>query len=141
MKNYFKHKLRSKNPAVIVGTILFIIILAALFFVVFGYVIMYLWNWLMPAIFGLTTITFWQAVGLCLLSKIFFGGFGGDKGSGKEDRCKTKKSSKKSSSDFSKWKHYESFWQEEGEKAYEEYIFRQNQPSTDQESSTENENL
>ncbi|MFD2566158.1 hypothetical protein [Pseudotenacibaculum haliotis] len=142
MKNYFKHKLRSKNPAVIVGTILFIIIIVSLLFVLFGYVIMYLWNWLMPAIFGLTTITFWQAIGICLLSKILFGGFaGGDKGSSKEDRCKTKKSGKKSSSDFSKWKHYESFWQEEGEKAYEEYILRQNQPSTDQESPTENDNL
>lgn len=142
MKNYFKHKLRSKNPAVIAGTILFIIILAALFFVLFGYVIMYLWNWLMPAIFGLTTITFWQAIGICLLSKILFGGFGGgDKSSSKEDKCRSKKSGKKSSSDFSKWKHYESFWQEEGEKAYEEYILRQSQSSTDQEPPTENENL
>ncbi|MEQ6124739.1 hypothetical protein AAON49_11090 [Pseudotenacibaculum sp. MALMAid0570] len=124
MKNYFKHKLRSKNPAVIVGTILLIIILAVTFFVLFGYVIMYLWNWLMPSIFGLTTITFWQAIGLCLLSKILFGGFGGgDKSSSSEEnKCKPRKSGKKSSSDFSKWKYYESFWQEEGEKAYEEYI-------------------
>ncbi|WP_258104918.1 hypothetical protein [Marinoscillum sp. MHG1-6] len=35
--------------------------------------VMYLWNWLMPEIFGLTTITFWQAFGLLLLSKIIFG--------------------------------------------------------------------
>jgi hypothetical protein len=41
----------------------------------FGYITMSLWNWLMPAIFGLTTITFPQALGLVILSKILFGGF------------------------------------------------------------------
>lgn len=37
------------------------------------FVLMFLWNWLMPVIFGLTVITFWQALGLFVLSKIFFG--------------------------------------------------------------------
>ena len=37
---------------------------------------MLLWNWLMPNIFGLPTLTFWQAGGLLLLSKLIFG-FGG----------------------------------------------------------------
>ena len=35
----------------------------------------HLWNWLMPAMFGLQTVTFWQALGLLVLSKILFGGF------------------------------------------------------------------
>jgi hypothetical protein len=44
-------------------------------FVVFGFVTMQLWNWLMPASFGLRTISFLQAIGLVLLSKILlFGG-------------------------------------------------------------------
>ena len=30
--------------------------------------IMWLWNWLMPVIFGLTKITCWQALGLSLLT-------------------------------------------------------------------------
>ncbi|OQY37610.1 MAG: hypothetical protein B6226_05005 [Candidatus Cloacimonetes bacterium 4572_65] len=38
-----------------------------------GYVIKALWNWLMPDIFGLKVITYWQAVGLVVLSKILFG--------------------------------------------------------------------
>jgi hypothetical protein len=42
---------------------------------VFGFAIKYLWNWLMPGIFGLPTITYWQAVGLFVLSKILLGGF------------------------------------------------------------------
>jgi hypothetical protein len=43
----------------------------------FGYVTMSLWNWLMPMLFGLRAITFLQALGLLLLSKILFGGFHG----------------------------------------------------------------
>lgn len=42
---------------------------------VFGFVVMHLWNWLMPAIFGLRTITFAQSLGLLVLSKILLGGF------------------------------------------------------------------
>jgi hypothetical protein len=44
---------------------------------VFGFVVMSLWNWVAPALFGLHTVTFWQALGLLILSKILFGGFRG----------------------------------------------------------------
>ena len=43
---------------------------------VFSFIVMLLWNWLMPTIFSLTEITFWQAAGLLILSKIIFSGFG-----------------------------------------------------------------
>jgi len=47
-------------------------------FFALGYVVMSLWNWLMPALFsGLHTITYCQAFGLLILSKILFGGFHG----------------------------------------------------------------
>ena len=36
-----------------------------------------LWNWLMPSLFGLHTITYWQALGLLVLSRILLGGFRG----------------------------------------------------------------
>jgi hypothetical protein len=41
---------------------------------VFTTVVMLLWNWLMPAIFNLPEITFWQSMGILILSKILFGG-------------------------------------------------------------------
>lgn len=44
---------------------------------VIGLVIFGLWNVLMPAIFGLRAINFWQALGLFLLSRVLFGRFGG----------------------------------------------------------------
>jgi len=51
-----------------------------LFVTVFSFVVMRLWNWLVPAVFGWHLITFWQAVGLLVLSKILFGGFRGGPG-------------------------------------------------------------
>jgi hypothetical protein len=47
---------------------------------IFGATVMLLWNWLMPSIFGLDAINFWQAAGLLILSRILFGGFGGGGG-------------------------------------------------------------
>ncbi len=41
-----------------------------------GEVVMHLWNWLAPELFGLRTITFWQALGLLALGRILFGGCG-----------------------------------------------------------------
>lgn len=52
--------------------------------VLFGFVVMGLWNWLMPLIFGLRVITFWQALGLVILSKILFGGFHHGRGGGRK---------------------------------------------------------
>lgn len=57
-------------------------ILAALIFVplfgfLFGWIVMLLWNALIPDLFHGPLISFWQAVGLIILSKLLFGKFGG----------------------------------------------------------------
>ncbi len=59
-----------------------------LFVWVFGEIVMRLWNWLLPGLFGWHTITFWQALGLLVLCRILFGGFGnsGHRGSDKRRR-------------------------------------------------------
>jgi hypothetical protein len=56
-------------PAAIVGIVLFIGI--------GGWLVMSLWNWLLPVLFGWRLITFWQALGILVLCRILFGGFGG----------------------------------------------------------------
>jgi hypothetical protein len=56
-------------PAAILGIALFIFI--------GGEVVMRLWNWLLPALFGWRQITFWQGLGILALCRILFGGFGG----------------------------------------------------------------
>ena len=48
-----------------------------LFTWVFGEVVMHLWNWLLPTLFGWRQISFWQALGLLVLCRILFGGWGG----------------------------------------------------------------
>ena len=53
------------------------IVFAIVAALVLGWVIMHLWNWLVPLVFGLRVIGYWQALGLLLLSKILFGGFRG----------------------------------------------------------------
>src|SRR5271156_3175227 len=42
---------------------------------IFGFGVMSLWNWLVPALFGGKLITFWQALGMLVLSRILVGGF------------------------------------------------------------------
>jgi hypothetical protein len=43
--------------------------------VALGFIVESLWNAVVPPVFGWRLITFWQALGLLLLSKILFGGF------------------------------------------------------------------
>jgi hypothetical protein len=56
------------------------VVMAVVLLAVLSFVVMRLWNWLMPGLFGLTVVTYWQALGLLLLSKILFGGFRGGRG-------------------------------------------------------------
>jgi hypothetical protein len=49
--------------------------IAVLAVAVLGFVVMSLWNSLIPGIFGLKALHFWQAVGLLILSRLLFGGF------------------------------------------------------------------
>lgn len=59
MKNSFE------GFAVLIGLLAIVIVLL-------GYPVMLLWNWLIPEIFGLSEITFWQAIGLNILCTILF---------------------------------------------------------------------
>ena len=42
-----------------------------------GELVLHLWNWLLPTLFGWRQITFGQALGILLLCRILFGGVGG----------------------------------------------------------------
>jgi hypothetical protein len=55
----------------------------ALFVFIGGEVVMHLWNWLLPMLFGWRMITFWQAVGLLALCRILFGHHGWRGGGGR----------------------------------------------------------
>ena len=61
----------------IAGRVIGFGIVAVVAVFVFGFAVMYLWNWLMPELFGLKAVTYWQAWGLLAMSWILFGGLRG----------------------------------------------------------------
>jgi len=111
--------------------------------VLMGFVVMWLWNWLMPLIFNLPTLTYWQAAGVFILAKIIFGGFGGDSSgnskSGKSPKKEIKEEvsrefgkefDKEFDKEFGKYSEsnkdyddlYEKWWEEKGESSFKEYM-------------------
>lgn len=121
------------------------ICLAAAMAWLFGWLVMLLWNWLMPQIFGLGKITFWQAFGLTVLGKIFFGGIHGNC-SNKSDHIHRKVNSRwhswlgveddkdSDSEDFGHLrrniKEYREFWKAEGRDAFAAYLKRRGDEGT-----------
>lgn len=82
------HLHKTRRVFAIVGMTIGGVIIAMVMALLFGFVVMWLWNWLMPDIFGLTTITFWQAWGLVVLSHILFKSFPHNKDHHHDERWK-----------------------------------------------------
>jgi hypothetical protein len=104
----------------------------------FGAVVMWLWNWLMPVIFHLGIITYWQAVGLAILGRLLFGSFhhGGPRyrrqhrfGSWKRGFHRNYYNNCRDYSNSEKWNYYDQYWNEEGEKAFDDYLKRKRENS------------
>jgi hypothetical protein len=95
---------------------------------IFGIFVRLLWNWLMPAVFGLREISYLQAVGMIVLSRIFFGvkgrpGFPGRRG-GKGPWAWSSPCSGEdlSNGHLRDWRHYDAWWEAEGREAFKKYI-------------------
>ena len=122
----------------IFGIVIVGVVFAAVFSLLFGWLVMLLWNWLMPSLFGIKTITYWQSFGITILAKILLSGvyphsphhsprhlhqryprfhrwLQGEEGvfSGYDRFSRDE------------WKQYHSFWEEEGEAAFEAYLRKQ----------------
>jgi|CXWL01.1.fsa_nt_gi hypothetical protein len=69
MKHFSRKKLIFLSPLLIIAFAAFVFL--------FGWVVMLLWNAVMVPVAGAGIITFWQALGLLVLSRILVGGFGG----------------------------------------------------------------
>ncbi len=78
-----KNKVQSSVPKAVKFFFIALLVIAGI--LLFTYVVMLLWNWLMPFIFDLPPLTYLQAGGVLVLSKILFGGFG--KGNKKSCCC------------------------------------------------------
>lgn len=115
----------------ILGAVLAGVIFAGIFALVFGWLVMVLWNWIMPAIFHLGEITYWQGFGILLLAKIVFGAFGAGRG----PRGNPWRGNPWHGNPFRKeswhrgdwpgdrewWRYYHEFWKDEGREAFERY--------------------
>jgi hypothetical protein len=132
-----------KRPWYYVGFGIIGVIGMSLFALIFGWVIMVLWNALMPQIFGLTILSFWQAVGLAILARLLFGcshmgrrhwkhgrwshrhnccddqnGHHGFKHHHRHGEC---------GCDAGKWQYYEQYWEEVGEKSFKDFVDKKNE--------------
>ncbi|MBU1076726.1 MAG: hypothetical protein KKH98_05495 [Spirochaetes bacterium] len=133
MCGFNNHPNQCNHPATrvfrIIGFTIGGIFLAVVFAFIFGLAVKLLWNWLMPSLFGLKMITYWQAFGIVILAKILFSGFGKHPGH-HSPRGIEKKWHKWTESDnewmpkgsYHNWKYYKEYWHEEGKKSFEAYI-------------------
>ncbi len=103
------------------------IVIGFAFALLFGLIVKMLWNWLAPALFGLGTIHYWQAVGLLVLARILFGHRGMRPGYagrwhgplGWGGPCSGEDTANGRIKD---WRKYEEWWAEEGREAFRKYI-------------------
>ena len=121
-----EHKVMDKTNRFV--TIAFKVLMGFIAIVAFalliGYGVMLLWNWLVPDIFGAAPITYWQAVGILVLVKVLFGGFGGHKSKRGARGHWKRKMHQNCRNDFQTWKYYEKFWEDEGKDSYKKYVER-----------------
>lgn len=104
-----------------------------LLLIALGFIVMFLWNSTIAAIFDLPTIGYWQAVGLFLLAKMFFGFGGGSSNSNSRSRKIKKRVDKGLKEvDFVKDEEFREFWKGEGKQAYE--VYRASRNASDQSS-------
>ncbi len=128
------HEIGGKGPAKVVkvvGLVLLGIIGLTLLAIVFGIFVKLLWNALMPEIFGLPEIGYWQAVGLAVLAHILFGAHGRThryERSGKRKKKKDVPAEDTETSPFHREmeQDYAEFWREEGRETFKSWMRREN---------------
>jgi Ca2+/H+ antiporter, TMEM165/GDT1 family len=59
------------------GKAVMILVFCTAFVMLFSFIVMSLWNGILSDVLAVKQITFWQALGILVLSKILFSGFGG----------------------------------------------------------------
>jgi len=135
---FSKSKKRSCSSIIrhVVGGLLF----AAFIALIFAILVKLLWNGIMPAVFDLRTISFWQAFCIILLAKLIFGGVGprhsfyhpGRSYYHSKDRrylsrwihngYRFEDDELNAISRRKKWEYYKQYWRDEGKEAFEAYI-------------------
>lgn len=124
-----------RAPRVIMAIIMGIFA-AAMFSLITGAFVMLLWNWLMPGIFDLGKITFWQAFGLSLLSKLLLCGFGRMFPGPPRKPDRRWREYSRPCNKYRDWRFddaYEQWWEKEGSESFDNYIKKQKEDGQDKE--------
>jgi len=104
------------------------ILAAALFALIFAVAVRLLWNWLMPELFGLSTIDYLQALGLVVLARLLVGGW--HKGHGDHHSSSHDHLHRFLRSDYGKippdirmnGKEFGKFWEERGRRDFRDFM-------------------
>ena len=105
--------LRCIKPLRVIGAVIGGLFLIVFFALALGAIVMVLWNWLMPSLFGLGAITYWQGFGILVLAQLLFGSHDSHKG---EHRDRHDHPPVPKGPPFDKW------WDREGKAAFEAHI-------------------
>ncbi len=101
--------------------------LAVVIALVLAFLVQFLWNQTIAAMFDLPAISYWQAFGLFVLAKLFFGlGAGRHRSGGKYRRHRHRKHRRtgiesEDGSDLADGEMFRRYWHEEGKEAYESF--------------------
>lgn len=125
------------NPANILKIALFAIVgvaLAILFGLAFGWVVQYLWNHIVVSLFPIRAISYLEAVGIIVLCKLLFGGFGGGHNHDhvRDRRDRSRRFDYRHAHEFfgDNKDEFAAFWESEGKEAYKAYTERKKQQNT-----------
>ena len=124
-------KKKTSEPFAVVGMIIVVVVVIAVVVAVAGLLVRWLWNHLMPGIFDLPNLSYWQAIGLFVLAQLFFGA-----GVKIETGNKTvKKAAKqepeqkpKIDADPTEDDKYQEWWKNEGKQAFDLYKTKKSRP-------------
>jgi hypothetical protein len=108
------------------------------FGLLFGFLIQFLWNATLAEMFDIPKLSFWQAIGLFVLAKLFFGFGAGGSGSNRRRRRKRRAHREpdmesENVTELADDETFKRFWQEEGKASYESFR-RGDQPGEPDES-------
>lgn len=133
MSEFEKSYSTSKWVRIVLITLLGVIT-AVFFAFVFGLFVKLLWNWLMPDLFNLKEISYWQAFGIVLLARLIFGSIGEHHGHHHKKNSNWENQYKHSychgkwniKDGWKGWRHYDEWWKVEGKTAFEDFIDKKN---------------
>ena len=100
------------------------IVLFGMLAVLLGLAVQILWNQVLAPALTVSTLTFWQALGLFVLAKLFFG-FGGGSSTARSSAPAVSESGRVEPTGMPDDARFQDFWQTEGRAQWEAYLARQ----------------